>query len=342
MSKKTDQPTGASILANGSGAPTGPRVAPGGDPRLDMALRNIGFAPTARAGAAPPFAAPATPAPTADAGREAAVALARRDWLMDVMETQRRLSAAASGLWRVEGLSGPEFLDQFYAPGRPCLIKGAIAHWPALERWTPDYLRAAVGDAPVEYQGDRQGAGDFELAKDRHKQRLPFRAYLDLIERTPGNDAYVTAYNSAANQAAFAPLMADTRPIADYLTPGGGMLWIGPAGTFTPLHFDLTNNLLVQVTGRKHVLLVPSTQARFLYHRRHVFSDVHDLEDPARLQRYPLARRATPYAVTLEPGDLLFIPIGWWHQVRALDFSVMLTYTNFLWPNAGYESFPAD
>jgi hypothetical protein len=39
---------------------------------------------------------------------------------------------------------------------------------------------------------------------------------------------------------------------------------------------------------------------------------------------------------------LLFVPIGWWHQVTALDFSVTLTYTNFRWPNRGRESFPAD
>jgi len=312
----------------------------GGDPRLDMALRNTGFqgqraveAPRVPAQPSPPAAAPA---------HEMTVALARRDWLMDVMEAQRRLSVAAAGLWRVERPSGQDFLDQFYALSRPCVITGAIADWPALSRWAPDHLREAVGDAPVEFQGGRQGAGDFELAKDRHKQRLPFRAYMDLIEGTPGNDAYVTAYNSVANQAAFAPLMADTRPIGDYLTPGGGMLWIGPQGTFTPLHFDLTNNLLVQVVGRKHILLVPATQARFLYHGRHVFSEVHDLEDPARLDRYPLARQATPYAVTLEPGEMLYIPIGWWHQVRALDFSVMLTYTNFRWPNEGYRSFPAD
>lgn len=280
---------------------------------------------------------------TAVAGAyETALAFARRDWLLATMERQRRLSPAASALMRCEGLSTEQFLDYFYAPGRPCIIAGAMADWPALARWTPDYLRTAVGDAPVEYQGGRTQAGDFELAKDRHKRVLPFAAYLDLIADNPGNDAYVTAYNSAANRAAFAPLMADVRPVPALLGPGGGMLWIGPAGTFTPLHFDLTNNLLIQIVGRKRILLVPPEQTALMAHRRHVFSDVHDLEDPACMARHPQAQGVRPYVVTLEPGEMLYIPVGWWHQVRALDFSVMMTCTNFLWPNDAYADFPAD
>lgn len=221
------------------------------------------------------------------------------------------------------------------------LIKGALADWPALTRWTPDYLADAVGDATVEYQGGRTAAGDYELMKDRHRQRGPFRAFIDLV-RDGGNDAYLTAYNSAANGPALAPLQSDLGTLDAYLTPAPGMLWIGGEGAFTPLHFDLTNNLLAQLTGTKRIVLIPPSQTRHLAHRRHVFSDVHDVTDPARLAAHPAARDILRYDLLLTPGDLLFIPIGWWHQVRSESFCTMLTYTNFLWPNAGHESYPAD
>ena len=65
------------------------------------------------------------------------------------------------------------------------------------------------------------------------------------------------------------------------------------------------------------------------------------LTDPARLARYPRARDLLRYEVRMTPGDLLFIPIGWWHQVRSESFSTMLTYTSFHWPNAGHENYPA-
>ena len=30
----------------------------------------------------------------------------------------------------------------------------------------------------------------------------------------------------------------------------------------------------------------------------------------------------SPVACTVEPGDLLYVPAGWFHQVRALEFSL--------------------
>ncbi|WP_395333947.1 cupin-like domain-containing protein [Novosphingobium sp. BL-8H] len=310
----------------------------GGNDRLDAALKAIGLGGL---DAMQPYTGgPRGGMVNAAVEVPDAVAAARRDWIMQVQERQRRLSVNASALMRCRDLPGHAFLDHFYAPGRPVVIEGAIAHWPALARWTPDYLAGTVGSAEIEYQGGRDGAGDFELAKDRHKRRMAFDAFVAMIVQGQGNDAYITAYNSGTNAAAFAPLMADVMAVSEYLTPDPGMLWVGPAGTFTPLHFDLTNNLLIQITGRKQVRLVPPSQTRLLYNHRHVFSAVHDLDDPARLDAHPLAKQVESYDVTLEPGDMLYIPIGWWHQVRSLDFSVMMTCTNFLWPNLGHEEFP--
>ena len=310
-----------------------PLPAQSADMRMQMALRQIGFGATA----APPPSVPPAPKPQIS---QDILALRRHDWLMDVQERQRALSPYASGLLTAENLSSEDFLHGFYAPGRPVLIKGAIADWPALTRWTPDYLADRVGDAMIEYQGGRNGAGDYELAKDRHKVRGRFRDFIALV-RDGSNDAYLTAYNSAANGPALAPLADDLGHVDAYLTRAPGMMWIGGEGAFTPLHFDLTNNMLAQVTGTKRVILIPPSQTRRLAHRTHVFSEVRDVTDEARLKLYPQARDVLRHEVMLTPGDLLFIPIGWWHQVRSDSFSTMLTYTGFHWPNAGHEGYPA-
>ena len=282
----------------------------------------------------PPQPATAFPPPPAE------LTVARRDWYLDVMQRQQSLSQLTGGIPRVADLSSDEFLEHFYAPSRPCVIEGAIADWPALSRWTPEYLKTRIGSAPIEFQGGRTTDPMFELYKDNHRYRAPFDTFIDAITTQGGNDAYITAYNGGANAETLAPLDEDLGHYSTVLTPGGGMIWIGPEGTFTPLHFDLTNNLLAQIVGRKRLVLVPPSESSKMAHTRHVFSEVHDLKDPARLARFPQAATVRHFEVEIEPGDLLYIPVGWWHQVASLSFSVMMTYTNFIWPNDAYTTYP--
>jgi hypothetical protein len=196
----------------------------------------------------------------------------------------------------------------------------------------------AIGAAPVKVAGEprwRGGAG-------RAGQLMPFDQFIAASRRTRSATTSPSPLTTRHQPQALAPLDADLGTLDEYLTRDPGMMWMGPAGTFTPLHFDLTNNLIVQVVGAKRVIMSPPSQTPKLYNHRHVFSAVHDITDEARLNHYPRARSAQTIEVDLEAGDILFMPIGWWHQVTALDFSVSLTYTNFRWPNEGSASFPTD
>lgn len=315
----------------------------------------MGMAPAASTSACPVShhaapSAPAAPDPqVAQLSAELArlrLILARRDWILDVMEGHRHLSPAVGGIQKRPPFSREEFLQRYYASGRPVVVSGDLASWPALTKWTPEYLKAAIGDAVIEYQGGRESSPDFERNKDAHRREAPFREFIDLIARPDaGNDAYMTAYNSARNAAALAPLAADMGQLDTYLNGEGehphGMFWIGPAGSFTPLHHDLTNNLLVQVVGRKNLRIAPPSETWKLYNDVHVFSAVGDIEQRERIaEHFPAAAAARFYDITLEAGDVLFLPIGWWHQVRAQDFSITLTCTNFHWPNDAAQVYP--
>jgi len=270
------------------------------------------------------------------------LALRRRDWLLGVQARQRRLSHKADAIPRAKDLSSEAFLTHFYAPGRPVLIEGELADWPALARWTPDYLAERIGAAEIQFQSRRSANGTFELEKDRHVSRMPFDRFIETIVSTPGNDVYLTAFNSGQNWDALAPLEDDIRPLSKFLKGGRGMPWIGPIGTFTPLHFDLTNNLIVQVKGSKKIILLAPSETQYLYNHRHVFSDVHDVMDETSLVAHPLASKVHFHEVDLQEGEILYVPIGWWHQVTSLDFSVTYTFTDFLWDNDFHADFPAD
>jgi hypothetical protein len=292
---------------------------------------------------------PARALPTGDATdpERLRLTLAKREWLLDVMERQRALSPATVGIERHAGLGAQEFLERYYSTNRPVILTGKLDGWPALTAWTPDYLKAKLGDREVELQSGRNSDREFEMWKDAHRSRTSLSDFIDRIAAPDaGNDAYITAYNSAHNHAALAPLDADLGTLDEFLVrPESGpfgMYWIGPAGTFTSLHHDLTNNFVAQITGRKAVKLLPPSETGRLYNHRHVFSEVPDLEDPdLDIERYDDLTRVRIYDLMLNPGEILFIPVGWWHQVRSLDFSVSLTYTSFRWDNDAYRDYPS-
>jgi hypothetical protein len=76
----------------------------------------------------------------------------------------------------------------------------------------------------------------------------------------------------------------------------------------------------------------------FLYNDIGVFSPV-DCDAPD-LARWPLFEKAAMREVVLSPGEVLFIPVGWWHHVRALDVSITVSFTNFRFANHYEWSMP--
>ena len=266
--------------------------------------------------------------------------LTKRDW---ALQLHGRLAAV-----RPDGLTVPHidqieperFFGEFYAANRPVVLTGLVDHWPALTRWTLDYLEATVGDAMVELQGERDSAGDYEEAKDRHRGLAPLREVIAAIRAVDAsNDFYLAAYNDGTNKHALARLWDDLGPVSVLRQESerDGFFWFGPKGTLTPFHHDLTNNLLVQVMGRKKVQLVPSWEVGRMKNAVHCFSGREpaewDGEDPSLPPRLEC---------TIGPGDALFLPIGWWHHVEALDVSISMSFTNFAADNDFFSAYPAD
>ena len=148
----------------------------------------------------------------------------------------------------------------------------------------------------------------------------------------------MTAMNSGINSAALAELwmICDRLPNTfKAIRANRGFFWYGPAGTITPLHHDLTNNLMAQIRGSKAIKLISPFELPRLYNDRHCYSEV-DLGKPD-LDRHPLFKDVMIVEVLLGPRDLLFLPVGWWHYVRSLETSITMTFTNFVADNDFYS-----
>jgi hypothetical protein len=215
---------------------------------------------------------------------------------------------------RVGRMDAAAFLERA-AQGLPFLMPGLARHWP-LATFTPQTLRERFAAMPV-----RARVGDYvntAFAADRAMQDMSMLEYLDL---------------AAAGAEGLPPYLGnlELRELnrfchwpAWFTRPGPPRFWLGPAGTVTPLHADYDDNLFVQLWGSKRIFLAPPHHDQFLYPveaNALLFGSPFDPEAPD-FERFPLARQAALLELVVEAGDVLYVPAGWYHQVRSLSFSL--------------------
>ncbi|WP_050462317.1 cupin-like domain-containing protein [Herbaspirillum autotrophicum] len=201
------------------------------------------------------------------------------------------------------------------AAGLPFVISGLVGKWP-LSALTPQTLRDRFGALPV-----RARVGDYintAFAPDRAMQDMSLLAYLDLVANDTQDlppylgNLELRELNALCHWPAWFKKMGPPR------------FWLGPSGTVTPLHCDYDDNIFAQVWGRKRIFLSPPHHDEFLYPREAnaiLFGSPFDPEAPD-FDNFPLARQATMIECIMQPGELLYVPAGWYHQVRALTFSL--------------------
>ena len=270
------------------------------------------------------------------AGRSINEKLKKRDWVLNSLSILKDMSPYAGQIDRRYKLSRAEFFENYYFMNRPVMIQGMLNDWPALECWTPEYFKRKCGKQLIEVQFGRNENLNYEIKADQYIQQMKFSDYIDLIQSsTETNDFYITARNTNTNGEALSALWQDVPLMAEYLKTDSitypGFFWYGPKGTITPLHHDLTNNFMAQVQGRKLVRLFSPTHLPNVYNNYNVYSPV-DLGNIDYAQ-FPQFKNIKIMDVIIEPGDLLFLPVGYWHYVLGLETSITMTYTNFLHSN---------
>lgn len=261
--------------------------------------------------------------------------LAKREWALESISKLRRMHPEAREVERREKLDRDTFLREYYSQNRPVIITGMLDEWPATQKWSLDYFAERFGDREVEVQFGRDTDPNYEVNQPKHKRTMLFGQYVETV-RGAGvtNDFYMTANNSGLNKAAVGELWDDITQIPEYLDgsdPKNGFFWLGPAGTITPFHHDLTNNFMAQVIGRKRVLLIPASELHRTYNHLHCYTPVDGRN--IDFDRYPALRNATIQEVILGPGEILFLPVGYWHFVEGLDISCTMSFTNFVFDN---------
>ncbi len=266
---------------------------------------------------------------------------AKRDWVLDF---PKRLGCPSQApiVPHVDKISSADFFEQYYRANRPVVLTGLADGWSAFEKWSLDHLEHLLGDRIIGVQWNREANPNYEADCYDHRNEVPLREVIARLHAGASNDFYITANNSDINKTALAPLWDDVGTIPGILAPEherDGYFWMGPRGTVTPWHHDLSNNLLLQIKGRKRIRLVAAQDTPLMRNHNHCFTrwNAEDL-----LPGPGDDTRPAVYEAVIEPGAALFIPVGWWHYVEGLDITMSMTFLNFAAPNdfeSNYFSF---
>lgn len=226
---------------------------------------------------------------------------------------------------RVGALSEGEFVPGYKKPGRPVIMEDLTRPWPAREKWTLEHMVEVAGHVKVPLYDSQRSRGH----KHQHAPatRMPLAEYLNRLAQGENNLRLF-----------FFNLFAAVPELAgDFDYPDIGLkffrklpvLFMGGKGARVQLHFDidLADILLCHFGGAKRVILFDREQTRFLYRVPFSFSALFDVRvDTPDYARFPALARVRGQIASLEHGDALYIPPGFWHYViyDEIGFSMSL------------------
>jgi hypothetical protein len=97
-------------------------------------------------------------------------------------------------------------------------------------------------------------------------------------------------------------------------------MFFGGEGSKVALHYDidLSHVFLNQFHGRKRVVLFGPEQSRNIYHHPFTVASYIDVNNPDYSQ-FPALKNVTGYETTLQPGETIFMPSGYWHYIEYTD-----------------------
>lgn len=254
----------------------------------------------------------------------------------------------SQSLREVDGrdLSSPsQFIREVVEPCLPVVMRGLVGGWPAVHAATRSaedfqgYLtRFDNGGQTEAFVGDPKIAGKYYYTDDLkgfnfERRRMSFAEAVAAIVATHGRSETPTMYVGSVPVNDYLPGFAAQnvlQVLPAHVTP---RIWLGHPSNVSA-HFDAFDNVACVVAGARRFTLFPPETIEGLY--------VGPLDNtmagqpvslaasaPEDDERYPLFRRIRERALRAElrPGDGIYIPKLWWHQIESTaSFNGLVNY----------------
>lgn len=237
------------------------------------------------------------------------------------------------------------FRDEIRPRDQPAVMRGLVGDWPAVRagRISPqafrDYIKpfdlgrpiqTAIGPPAIKgrlfYSDDMKGF-NFERKVET------FNTALDRIFAHLDDAAPPAIYAGAVSTPECFPGFARENDLPLLGPSAIPRIWASNQVT-APTHYDMSDNIACVISGHRRFTFFPPEQLPNLYVGPLEFTpagqptSMVNLAAPD-LERYPRFADALAAAQTaeLEPGDAVFIPNLWWHNVESLEpFNFLVNY----------------
>lgn len=202
---------------------------------------------------------------------------------------------------------------------KPCIIRGLVNKWPAFEKWKnlTYFKKYSHRTVPIEL-------GKNYLSNEWSQALMTISDFIENYINNPNEKIGYLAQHTLFDQV---PELKKDIIVPEYCSLGNLEkinAWFGPSGTVSPLHTDPYYNLLAQVMGRKYVRLYGGEMnMRPFDDMMRCNSSQFDLDNEIDFKKI---EDLIFYDFVLEEGDLLFIPLKWWHYLKSLSTSFSVSF----------------
>ena len=223
-----------------------------------------------------------------------------------------------------DNITKHEFVERYLKPGIPLKFKKYTEGWPALEKWTYEYLSERIGQHKVKLYGRWLDNEPTRIEMPPAKE-MQFSEYLEIVKSNAPSDLRMFLFN---------PFKLDPGLLKDFDFPDitdnylkdFPYMFFGAAGSDVRLHYDidLSHVFISQFGGTKRIALFDQDQTKYLYKIPFTTHSAADLMNPD-FDEFPALKYAKGYITDLEPGETLFMPSGIWHYIQYIDGSYSIS-----------------
>ncbi|MCF6437902.1 cupin-like domain-containing protein [Pseudoalteromonas luteoviolacea] len=244
---------------------------------------------------------------------------------------------------RVKSLTKEVFQRDFLSQNKPVIIEGFADSWRAVSSWGPQFWSDNYGDKEMLCLASKSHQypdfSELSMGEIPIPEPTSFKSYIDRVTTLSQDEPSFLSlnriifshgprrpYNKHIDLAQYQNDF-ETPDLIDKARLELGLMWMQAKGTQSWMHQDQFENLYVQVQGQKRIIMAAPEDASNVYYNMHhpyyCEVDIFDID----YARFPLLKNAKLYEIVLNPGDMLFIPVFWFHAVESLgDFNLSLNW----------------